>query len=130
RVVAFGSKVVVVEEMDQGRASIGDGNVPYPARKPSRWACVVQVLNSLVFKVIDSLAGGCFRRIINDNDLNPNSRLINDAKQRLSELLLAPKRRYDRSDLGCVHVSHPPSIRTPPSTQKIFVDNQILSLPG
>src|SRR5262245_23804972 len=45
RVVAFGSKLVVVEEMDQGGASIGDGDVPYPTGKPSGWACVVQSLD-------------------------------------------------------------------------------------
>src|SRR5262249_7707820 len=117
--------------MDQRGASIGDGDVPYPAGKPSGWACVVQILNSLVFKFIDNLAGGCFRRVINDNDLNPNSRLIDDAKQRLSELLLAPKRRYDRSDLGCVHVSHP-SPSAPHRRPKNIASstNQILSLPG
>jgi hypothetical protein len=130
RVVSFGSKVVIVEKMDQGCVSIGDGDVPHPAGKASRWARVVQVLNSLIFKVIDDLACGGFRRVVNDNDLNSNSRLIEDAKQRLSELLLAAKRRYDRGYLGCVHVNHPRPVAPIVDRKYSFADNQILSLAG
>jgi hypothetical protein len=90
----------------------------------------VQVLNSLIFKVIDDLACGGFRRVVNDNDLNSNSRLVEDAKQRLSELLLAAKRRYDRGYLGCVHVNHPRPVAPIVDRKYSFADNQILSLAG